>query len=74
MYELVAIIIGSLGVGGILKGTGMLDVLISSMGKIPEEHPQSDRRHRHCQLHHHRHGRNLLFLHDVRGHPDASAV
>ena len=33
MYELVAIIIGSLGVGGILKGTGMLDVLISSMGK-----------------------------------------
>lgn len=33
MYELVAIIIGSLGVGGILKGTGMLDVLISSLSK-----------------------------------------
>jgi NhaC family Na+:H+ antiporter len=33
MYELVAIIIGSLGLGGILKGTGMLNVLITSMGK-----------------------------------------
>ncbi len=33
MYELVAVIIGSLGLGGILKGTGMLDVLITSMSK-----------------------------------------
>ena len=33
MYDLVAIIIGSLGIGGILKGTGVLDVVISSLSK-----------------------------------------
>ncbi len=33
MYELLAVIVGSLGMGGILKGTGMLDVIVSSMGK-----------------------------------------
>ncbi len=33
MYELVAIIVGSMGVGGILKGTGMLDVLIIALSR-----------------------------------------
>ena len=33
MYELVAIIVGSLGIGGILKGTGVLDVIITSLSK-----------------------------------------
>lgn len=33
MYELVAIIVGSLGIGGILKGTGVLNVIIESLSK-----------------------------------------
>lgn len=33
MYELVAVIVGSLGMGSILKGTGMLDVIVTSMSK-----------------------------------------
>ena len=31
MYELVAIIVGSLGIGGILKGTGVLDVIVRGL-------------------------------------------